>query len=146
MSENTQFIDTKEFSASSSSSATHHSGENDVYLIGEFAVAVGLEAKTIRFYEKAGLIRPKRLGRMRVYRRQDVDRLKAVKYLRQLGLPIRQIKTLVDQYDDFTMDKIATPEVAGFLSRHLQDMHRKQQEFENTIKDLSERLKVNAAA
>ncbi len=146
MSENLHSIDSKDFSEGSSTATLTTFGDGSVYLIGEFAIAVGLEAKTIRFYEKAGLIRPKRLGRMRVYTRQDVERLKAVRYLRQLGLPIRQIKALVDQSRDFTMEKIATPEVASFLSRHLEDMHRKHMEYENTIRDLSERLKESAAA
>ena len=146
MSEGLQHIDAKEFSKSPSGSPSSHlADESDVFLIGEFAVAVGMEPKTIRFYEKAGLIKPKRLGRMRVYKRADVNRLKAVKYLRQIGLPIRQIKALVERSANFSLDTISTPEVAGFLQRHLEDMHKKHRDFENAIRDLSARLKVEAA-
>ncbi|MCA0432981.1 MAG: MerR family transcriptional regulator [Proteobacteria bacterium] len=145
MSEDVQDLELKELSMEANNPTTGGLSDGDVFLIGEFAVAVGMEPKTIRFYEKAGLMKPKRLGRMRVYRAGDVGRLKAIKYLRQIGLPIRQIKTLVERSDDFSMKTIATPEVAAQLSRHLEVMHRKHQDFENAIKDLSARLSTQAA-
>jgi DNA-binding transcriptional MerR regulator len=67
-----------------------------VYLIGELSKAFGIEATAIRFYEKAGLINPDRVGKLRIYRRQDVERLAAIIYLRALNVPMIKVKQLLD--------------------------------------------------
>lgn len=64
--------------------------------INEVCALVGLSRKSIRFYEENGLIKPKRntLNDYRVYSDQDVEKLKVIKFLRELDVSIRDIKLL----------------------------------------------------
>lgn len=70
--------------------------------IGRVEREVGLPAKTIRFYEDIGLIAPaKRLANgYRVYEPRQAEELRLIKYARDLGLPIAEIKKLMGGCDD----------------------------------------------
>ncbi len=70
--------------------------------IGRVEKQVGLTAKTIRFYEDIGLIAPaKRLENgYRVYELRQAEELRLIKYARDLGLPIAQIRKLMRGCDD----------------------------------------------
>ena len=58
--------------------------------VTEVARRAGLSARTVRFYEAAGVIPPARRGgnRYREYGEDDVCRLRLVASLRALGLPL----------------------------------------------------------
>ena len=67
--------------------------------IGEVAKRTGLSTKTIRFYEEEGCIPA--VGRndagYRQYSEGDVWRLRLVKHIRLLGLPLTEVKSLVTE-------------------------------------------------
>lgn len=66
--------------------------------IQEAEIAVGISRKNIRFYEEQGLIEPARdSNRYRDYQQEDIDRLKTIKVLRQLSVPIGEIRRLFQQ-------------------------------------------------
>lgn len=69
--------------------------------IGELAKQLDLNPKTIRFYEDEGLISPKRHGAFRTFVAADVERLKTIISLRQMGINIATIKALfkIDEHD-----------------------------------------------
>ncbi len=55
---------------------------DDVYLISVAARMLGMHPQTLRKYERMGLVQPSRsLGSMRLYSREELDRLKAIKRL-----------------------------------------------------------------
>lgn len=64
--------------------------------IGETAKATGLSVSNIRFYEKKGLLNPKRReeSQYREYGEEDVRRLKEIMLLRKIGLPVESIYLL----------------------------------------------------
>ena len=65
---------------------TQGDGADDepVYLIGAAAEMVGVHVQTLRHYERAGLIEPRRSrGNIRRYSRRDVQRLRAITWLTQ---------------------------------------------------------------
>jgi len=66
--------------------------------IHEVEVVVGLSKKSIRYYEENGLITPKRNKEndYRVYSDVDINKLKIIKFLRELNVPIRELKLLND--------------------------------------------------
>jgi DNA-binding transcriptional MerR regulator len=68
--------------------------ELDFLFIGELAILLGVNPKTIRYYESEGLLTPLRHGKFRTYRRVDVGRLKLIISLRRLGVSIANIKSL----------------------------------------------------
>jgi DNA-binding transcriptional MerR regulator len=67
--------------------------------IGEVAKRTGLSTKTIRFYEEEGCIPA--VGRndagYRQYSEGDVWRLRLVKHVRLLGLPVAEVKSLMTE-------------------------------------------------
>jgi MerR family transcriptional regulator/heat shock protein HspR len=56
--------------------------ETDFYLISMAARMLGMHPQTLRKYERLGLVQPSRtMGSMRVYSREELARLKAIKRL-----------------------------------------------------------------
>ena len=56
----------------------------------------GVSAKALRVYERMGLIAPARTGAgWRIYGQREIERLAAIVALKQLGLPLKRIKTLL---------------------------------------------------
>lgn len=66
--------------------------------INEVEHIVGLSKKSIRYYEENGLLNPKRNkdNDYRIYEKKDINKLKIIKFLRELGVPIRELKLLND--------------------------------------------------
>ena len=56
--------------------------QDDLYFISMAARLLGMHPQTLRKYERLGLVRPSRtIGSMRVYSRDELDRLKLIKRL-----------------------------------------------------------------
>ena len=66
--------------------------------IHEASSIVGLTHKSIRYYEEEGLLKPKRNNNSyREYDSEDIKNLKLIKFLRELNVPIFEIKKLKNQ-------------------------------------------------
>ena len=66
--------------------------------INEAEYIVKLSKKSIRYYEELGLINPKRNvnNDYRVYDEKDINKLKIIKFLRELGVTTGELKLLND--------------------------------------------------
>jgi DNA-binding transcriptional MerR regulator len=73
----------------------------DRLTIGQAAKTSGVAAKTIRYYEQIGVLRaPSRSASgYRLYDQPGVERLRFIRRARSLGLPLRQLKTLMASLD-----------------------------------------------
>ena len=72
----------------------------EAFTIGDVARHTGLPAKTIRFYEEQGIIPPpaRTASGYRLYGPTDLRRLRLVRQATKLlGLPLTEVKTLVEQ-------------------------------------------------
>ena len=68
------------------------------YKVREFAEFAGVTVRALHHYERLGLLKPTRTAAgYRVYGLGDLERLEQVVALRFLGLPLRQIKALLDR-------------------------------------------------
>ncbi len=67
-------------------------------LIGELAQAAGLSRDAIRYYEKVGLLFSpgRRENGYRVYRDEDLDRLRMIRNLKDLGFTLAEIRAFID--------------------------------------------------
>ena len=66
--------------------------------INEVEAAVGVTKKNIRFYEEEGLISPRREASngYRSYSQEDVERLRRIKLLRKLDVPLADIRAMLE--------------------------------------------------
>src|SRR5919109_5236224 len=56
--------------------------DQDLYFISMAARMLGMHPQTLRKYERLGLVQPTRtIGSMRVYSREELERLKLIKHL-----------------------------------------------------------------
>ena len=62
------------------------------YSIGEFARVTGINACTLRYYEKEGLIAPERKHGQRCYSDAEVSWMQFVKRLKATDMPIKTIQ------------------------------------------------------
>ncbi len=114
----------------------------DKHLIGDLEQYVGMEPKTIRFYERAGLIAPQRLGRFRVYDNSDIQRLMLIKYLRSIGMPLAKIRTIIAANGADKNDS----EIHRLLREQLSELRRRQVELQKSIDTLTQLLPASGAS
>ena len=77
------------------------SGARDCYLISMAARELGMHPQTLRKYERLGLVQPSRtIGSMRVYSREELDRLRLIKHLvDELGINLAGVQRLLSVAD-----------------------------------------------
>jgi Cu(I)-responsive transcriptional regulator len=68
--------------------------------IGEAGKHSGLPAKTIRYYEEIGLVRPRRQANSyRSFSEQDIHKLRFLQRARSLGFSVGDCRSLLSLYD-----------------------------------------------
>jgi Cu(I)-responsive transcriptional regulator len=91
--------------------------------IGDVARLSGLPAKTIRYYEDIGLIRPLRSANgYRAFRESDLHKLAFLARARALGFTIEDCRTLLALYEDEGRESASVKQVA---EQHLAQIDEK---------------------
>jgi MerR family transcriptional regulator/heat shock protein HspR len=97
--------------------------EEPAFIISVAARMLGVHAQTLRYYERVGLIVPSRSrGRIRLYSRADVDR-------------VRQVQRLID---DLGVN-LAGAEVIINMSARLRAMEEENEELRREVQRLRDR-------
>ena len=92
------------------------------YVISVAASIIGIEAHTLRYYERLGLVHPERSsGNIRLYSEEDIERLRYVKAL----------------MSDCGVN-LAGVEVALRLMQRVKEMQQQLEEMENRISKVAE--------
>jgi Cu(I)-responsive transcriptional regulator len=95
--------------------------------IGEASERSGLPAKTIRYYEDIGLIRPDRADNgYRDYGSDDVHKLRFLHRSRGLGFSVEECRQLLALYEDKSR---ASADVRDMASSKLTEIDRKIREL-----------------
>lgn len=90
--------------------------------IGQVAERSGLPAKTIRYYEDIGLIRPLRSENgYRSFRDTDLHKLAFLGRARALGFSIEDCRALLGLYEDESRESAQVKEIAKDHLRQIDD-------------------------
>jgi DNA-binding transcriptional MerR regulator len=104
-----------------------------IYSIAELAREFAITARTIRFYEDEGLIKPRRQGLTRLYSAHDRTRLSWILRGKRLGFSLAEIKELLDLYQ---VDRTGVQQLRELLRRsrlHIADLERKRSDLDAHI-------------
>lgn len=105
--------------------------------VGEAARMAGLPAKTIRYYEEIGLIRPDRAGNgYRAYSGDDIHRLAFLKRARALGFSIEDCRQLMALYQDRGRASADVREIAAAHVEAIEEKLRELQAMRATLQKL----------
>ncbi|ATG38305.1 Cu(I)-responsive transcriptional regulator [Phaeobacter piscinae] len=104
--------------------------------IGDVASRSGLPAKTIRYYEDIGLIKPRRSDNgYRCFAETDLHKLAFLGRARALGFTIEDCRTLLALYED---ESRASADVKQLAQEHLDKINIKIADLEAMRDTLSE--------
>ena len=106
-----------------------------IYSIAELAREFGITARTIRFYEDEGLIKPRRQGLTRLYSAGDRTRLSWILRGKRLGFSLAEIKELLDLYQ---VDRTGVQQLRELLRRsrlHIDDLQRRRSDLDAQIQE-----------
>lgn len=112
-------------------------GHKDYYTSGEFAKKANVTIRTIRYYDKQGILKPSRVSEAgyRLYTDEDFVRLQKILSLKYLGFSLEEIvaMTINDEVEDLSHSLDMQRELIQKRIRHLQMM-------EQTIDDTAHML------
>ena len=95
------------------------------YSIQELAALTGVTSRTLRWYDRIGLLKARRLDNgYRCYGPAEVDRLQQILFYRELGVELEQIRRILD-------DPAFDPSTA--LRQHLEALLRQQERVRGLI-------------
>lgn len=72
--------------------------DSRTFSISELAREFGITPRALRFYEDKDMLHPARDGMTRVYSHRDRGRVKIIVRLKRLGLPLADIREILDLY------------------------------------------------
>jgi len=102
------------------------------YTVREFAELASVTVRTLHHYERLGLLKPRRSrAGYRLYTLRELERLEQIVALKFLGVPLKQIKSLLDR------DPLALPEA---LRVQLKILEGKRQLLDRAIYAISEAI------
>lgn len=70
-----------------------------MHKVSDFAAKAGVTVRTLHYYDRLGLLRPsgRTVSGYRLYGDRDLARLQQITTLKFIGVPLKQIKTLLDR-------------------------------------------------
>ena len=99
------------------------------YGIRELAEMAGVSARTLRWYDSMGLLRPCRVGEngYRYYSSVEVDRLQHILFYREMGMELKQIAEILD---DPAFDRLSA------LREHMETLEKQRGRLDGMIDSL----------
>lgn len=96
--------------------------------IGKLAKSLNITTRTIRYYEEIGLMGPpERLtGGTRTYNSEDIQRLKFILKLKELGISLKEMQELARNFDINQQNfQTITPRLIELLDLHISKVDEK---------------------
>ncbi len=107
------------------------------YTSGEFAKKANVTIRTIRFYDKLGILKPSRVGEngYRLYTDEDFGRLQRILSLRYLGFSLDEIMAMPmgDDAEDVVRSLAMQKDLIRKRIRHLESMNQALEDTERMV-------------
>jgi MerR family transcriptional regulator, thiopeptide resistance regulator len=100
------------------------------FTVSELAKSRGLSRSTLLYYDRLGLLTPRRKNgsNYRLYSEEDAERLENICQHRRLGIPLEEIKQLLDGAAENETAEILQRRL-NILSREITDLQRQQRDI-----------------
>ncbi|PZU09512.1 MerR family DNA-binding transcriptional regulator [Sphingomonas sp.] len=105
--------------------------------IQDAARELGVTLRTLRFYEKEGLIQPQRIGNIRIYSKRETVRMQLILRGKRLGFSIREVKDFLDLYDADPAHHEQTERLIDQVRKRLADLGAQRAALDMTIGELT---------
>lgn len=108
--------------------------------ISDLAEKLGITTRTIRLYEKMGLVDPPKRteGKVRYYEKADVKRFKFVLKVKALGLSLEEMKELAELFDkEQKVPNKIMPRLIELLDTHLKNIKERVATLQSLDKDIT---------
>lgn len=98
-----------------------------VYSVGELAELAGVSARTLRYYDREGLLKPSVVNEAgyRLYGEREVDLLQQILFYRKRGMKLSRIRQIIYEKDF---------DIAGALEEHLSVLEEEREHIEDLIR------------
>jgi DNA-binding transcriptional MerR regulator len=112
--------------------------------IGDLAKKAGTTMRTIRYYEQLGLIRPvgRTKGGFRLYEEDELRKLRLIKSLQLLDIPLAQVKTFFDQRKLGRTAAEIAPHIRQILQVQLGQMEQRMAQYRSLQESLRQTLDI----
>ncbi len=100
----------------------------EIFTVGELGALFNIDPQTLRYYDSLGLFSPQsrsEKSRIRYYPFEQAYQLAAIRFLRQMDCPIKQVEKYI-QSEDATHSLAMLKEQSEVLQKRWEDMRRMQ--------------------
>lgn len=106
------------------------------FYIGDVAKNLQISQRTIRYYEELGFIRPDRTeGKFRIYAESEVNRLKTILYLKDVGMTLEEISVLLKLGHEGSVHDIS-PKLRDALIARKKEFQTKLERYRKAIGEM----------
>lgn len=114
---------------------------DEYFTIRQMCDEFDVTPRTLRFYEAKELLFPRRDGQKRLFSRRDRARLKLILRGKRFGFTLEEIRQLLDLYDAGDQQLTQLTRTHALAQERLADMHRRRDELDAAIADLTDQLR-----
>lgn len=110
------------------------------YTTGEIAKLCGVSVRTVQYYDQRGILVPSELseGGRRLYSEDDLRLMRVICFLREAGLPIGSIATLLNEPNPGNIISVILDEQEGILREELAERQGQLRVIEGIKRELRE--------
>lgn len=112
--------------------------------IGDLAKKAGTTMRTIRYYEQLGLITPaaRTKGGFRLYEEEELRKLRVIKNLQFLDIPLAQVKAFFDQRQRGRVASDIAPQISRMLQQQLVEMEKRIAQYQAVQRSIRETIGI----
>lgn len=115
------------------------------YTTGEVASLCGITVRTVQYYDKRGILMPSEIseGGRRLYSEDDVNRLRTICFLRDIGIGIKEIGKFLDDPNSIEVISLILEEQKKRVVSEAREKEAQLKKIEELQKGLRNSTRLN---